>query len=307
MGLGDLDAAERDLRSAETLLADEAGSKQALPLATLRAGLAMWHRDPAGARAAVRRGLRAAERGCDDVWLLAPLIWHGLRAEAEAVADGGSADEEAIGALTATRAQLRKECTDAAPQIQDVVQGYELLDDAELTRLAGRSDAGAWRCSAEYWEQRQHPYPAAYARLRQAEALLYERSRSRGAADALTRAYRTARDLWAGPLAAQIETLAARARIRLEDQPRRPPAPERSERKPGADALQMLTQREREVLAEVARGLSNREIGRRLYISERTAGVHVSHILAKLHARTRVEAAAIYLRSQQAGTTSSSS
>lgn len=299
MGLGELEAAQRDLRSAETLLADEAGSKQTVPLATLHAGLAMWHGDPAGARAAVRRGLRAAGRGCDDVWLLAPLIWHGLRAEAEAVADGRTADEVAIRALTTMRAHLRNECARAAPQIKDVVQGYELLDDAELTRLDGRSDAGVWRCSAEYWESRRHPYPAAYARLRQAEALLYERSRSRESGDALTRAYRAARDLSAGPLAAQIETLAARARIRLED-PGRRPAAEPGERRPGPDAP--LTRREREVLAEVATGLSNREIGRRLYISERTAGVHVSRILAKLHARTRVEATAIYLRSEQDGT-----
>jgi DNA-binding NarL/FixJ family response regulator len=100
-------------------------------------------------------------------------------------------------------------------------------------------------------------------------------------------------------LVAQIETLAARARIRLED-PGRRPAAEPGERRPGPDAT--LTRREREVLAEVATGLSNREIGRRLYISERTAGVHVSRILAKLHARTRVEATAIYLRSEQDGT-----
>jgi DNA-binding NarL/FixJ family response regulator len=48
---------------------------------------------------------------------------------------------------------------------------------------------------------------------------------------------------------------------------------------------------------EIAAGRSNREIGQHLFISERTVGVHVSRILAKIQARTRVEAASIYLRS----------
>ena len=59
----------------------------------------------------------------------------------------------------------------------------------------------------------------------------------------------------------------------------------------------MLTAREREVLAAVAEGLTNKEIGQRLFISERTIGVHVSHIFDKLQVRTRVQASAIFLRS----------
>ena len=59
--------------------------------------------------------------------------------------------------------------------------------------------------------------------------------------------------------------------------------------------LVMLTQREREVLAQVAEGRSNRQIARRLFISERTVEVHVSHILNKLSARSRVQAAAIFV------------
>lgn len=54
-----------------------------------------------------------------------------------------------------------------------------------------------------------------------------------------------------------------------------------------------LTPRERDVLELVAIGLSNRQIATRLYISPSTAGVHVSHILAKLGAATRTEATAI--------------
>jgi DNA-binding NarL/FixJ family response regulator len=65
----------------------------------------------------------------------------------------------------------------------------------------------------------------------------------------------------------------------------------------GAELLATLTAREVEVLAGVAEGLTNREIARRLFISERTVGVHVSHILDKLQVRSRVQASGIYLLS----------
>ena len=57
-----------------------------------------------------------------------------------------------------------------------------------------------------------------------------------------------------------------------------------------------LTAREREVLALVAEGYTNRRIADELFISDSTAGVHVSHILAKLGVESRTEAAAIAVR-----------
>jgi DNA-binding NarL/FixJ family response regulator len=57
-----------------------------------------------------------------------------------------------------------------------------------------------------------------------------------------------------------------------------------------------LTTREREVLALVAEGYTNRRIADTLFISESTAGVHVSHILAKIGVESRTEAAAIAAR-----------
>jgi NarL family two-component system response regulator LiaR len=65
---------------------------------------------------------------------------------------------------------------------------------------------------------------------------------------------------------------------------------------PSAPAEEPLTPREVEVLRWLARGLSNREIGEKLVISERTVGVHVSHILAKLHLANRMQAALYALR-----------
>lgn len=62
-----------------------------------------------------------------------------------------------------------------------------------------------------------------------------------------------------------------------------------SQAAPAASALARLTEREREVLALVAQGLSNEEIARRLYLSPLTTKTHVSHIMTKLGARDRAQ------------------
>ena len=79
-----------------------------------------------------------------------------------------------------------------------------------------------------------------------------------------------------------MELLAQRGRIE------RPAAPE-SAAEPGPAGL---TARELEVLALVARGLTNRDVGQALFVTEKTASAHVSNILSKLSVRSRVEAAA---------------
>ncbi|WAX59263.1 LuxR C-terminal-related transcriptional regulator [Jatrophihabitans cynanchi] len=57
-----------------------------------------------------------------------------------------------------------------------------------------------------------------------------------------------------------------------------------------------MTDREREVLALLVEGRTNRQIAQRLYISEKTVSVHVSNILAKLGVHSRNEAAAVARR-----------
>ena len=92
-------------------------------------------------------------------------------------------------------------------------------------------------------------------------------------------------ELGARPLREELETLARRARIELGQE-----APGEATN----TALEQLelTPRETEVLALLAGGLTNHEIGAELFISNKTASVHVSRILTKLSVRNRAAAAA---------------
>jgi DNA-binding NarL/FixJ family response regulator len=87
--------------------------------------------------------------------------------------------------------------------------------------------------------------------------------------------------LGARPLREAIEALARRGRIELEGTGRI------------VETSAVFTPREAEVLALLAQGRTNKQIGAELYISEKTASVHVSNILAKLEANGRTEAVAI--------------
>jgi DNA-binding CsgD family transcriptional regulator len=267
-------------------------------LLTLQAGLALWQGRHADARHAVHRGL--TETQSDDVCLLATLAWHGLRAEAEAHTSRTVAvDPAAVRRLREVVTRVARSSMTAVGPVRDAVAGYQALCDAEVSRLEDRGDPDVWARAAAVWDRRTHPYPAAYARLRQAEVLFGQRSRNATATAVLRRAFEMAQRLGARPLIAEIETVAARARVSLESQ--HSGAGMRVARAaPGTDGDEFtsLTAREREVLAAVAEGLTNREIGRRLFISERTIGVHVSHIFEKLQVHSRVQASRIFLRSR---------
>jgi len=91
------------------------------------------------------------------------------------------------------------------------------------------------------------------------------------------------------PLIEDFTGLARRARISLDTEPSAS-----SESKPGPAADRFgLTEREQQVLALIAEGRTNKDIAAALYISPKTAGIHVSHILDKLGVRGRVEAATL--------------
>lgn len=77
---------------------------------------------------------------------------------------------------------------------------------------------------------------------------------------------------------------------RLREQPEPRPAPEPERRSGSSAPLDQLTEREQEVFSLIAEGLSNAEIGERLFLSESTVKTHVGRVLAKLELRDRVHA-----------------
>jgi DNA-binding CsgD family transcriptional regulator len=159
---------------------------------------------------------------------------------------------------------------------------------AELTRVRGVPDSEAWATAAASWAALGRPHRAAYARWRQAEAFLSGGGRTGQARDSLRAALAGARDH--APLTAEIRSLARLARLDLRDDApvAEPPGP--------APAPYGLTDREMMVLGLLADGLSNVEIGARLFISGKTASVHVTNILRKLGVKNRTEAAALAQR-----------
>ena len=110
-------------------------------------------------------------------------------------------------------------------------------------------------------------------------------------AAAVQRGPAIAERLGAAPIAADAAALVRRARLDPRASAR--PAPRAGAAEPDELARLGLTGREREILRLVAAGQSNPEIARALFISPKTASVHVSNILAKLGVSGRVEAAAV--------------
>ncbi|TDD64329.1 response regulator transcription factor [Jiangella aurantiaca] len=153
---------------------------------------------------------------------------------------------------------------------------------AHLAGLDGPAP-DAWRAALDAVEATEGPVhlrPFAGYRLGEAYVLLGDRA---AAEEALRRAAGEADRLGAGLIRRWIDDLVRRARLGL------PPSPSG----PRDHAFPALTDREREVLRLVAAGRSNRQIGEELFISTKTASVHVSNILAKLGVSGRGEAAAL--------------
>ncbi len=148
---------------------------------------------------------------------------------------------------------------------------------AEHARLTGTADPAAWRRAAAELDY-GYRYELARARWRWAEALLATGDRD-GAREQAAAALSVAREIGARPLAGAVTDLARRGRLDL----------------PGVvtGPGDVLTGREAEVLGLVAEGLSNRQIGERLFISGKTVSVHVSRVLDKLGAGGRAEAVTI--------------
>ena len=264
------------------------------------AELATWQERFDDARRDVATGLELlAHTG--DPEMEARLAAVGLRAEADRAAararatSGPAARREDPGGVAAgLMARLDELAGTArirnAPATCEAFAAH-LTGRAELSRIAGRPDPDRWQQAVAIWNGIGFPYAAAYARYRGGEATLAVGGARDEAAAELRRSHDAATTLGARPLAVAIERLARRARFDLA----RSGPGDGSAAGDGARGP-VLTPREAEVLALVAEGLTNRQIGERLFISEKTASVHVSRLLAKLGAGTRGEAAAVARR-----------
>jgi DNA-binding CsgD family transcriptional regulator len=273
-----------------------------LPLAQLEILFALDADGPAAAVVATSRILDRFELSGSSPRYAWPVVAAGASAVLAAVRQAGGSHDE----------RLRDEAAGVAERLRTVAEKLEVFGPVQqanqLAVAAADADAfgelgaggkagtglgaggfgagaggllGAWDRVAEAWDGLSEPYPVGQALLRAAEAALACGDRD-GAAERLQRAASLAAELGAGPLGDRITLLARRARIRLA-----------GDDAPGDPVGTLgLTEREIEVLRLVAAGRSNREIAGELFISPKTASVHVSNILGKLSVASRGEAAA---------------
>ena len=279
VGQGRFDEAHRELGRARATVASSGSSASIGPYHAALAEMSIWEGRPEEARQVVTSGLRSI--GFDLRWL-GDLTLLGLRAAADAGEHGRRWAEQLNDDLTAAS---------SAPLAEGSVFEREtraalLSAEAELGRARGAPDDAAWAAAAAAWHELHEPYPEAYALYRRAEALLYGQDGRAAAADPLRDAWQLVSAMGAAPLLALVEDLARRARL---------PVGQGAPAAAGIDAY-ALTAREREVLALLARGYPDRRIAEALFISAKTASVHVSNVKAKLGVEHRAEAAAIGLR-----------
>jgi DNA-binding CsgD family transcriptional regulator len=295
---GDLDTAAGSAAAARAVLtAAPYKDQHHLPLALLDAELRLTAGDAAGAVAAVGDALDRFDAPVSSPRYVWPLLVVGARACAAAAPGrpGGPPGDEAPDAAAALMARLRGHA-DKLDSFGPVQHAHRLtftaqsLDtDAQLEILQKNANfherRRGWDEAAAMWGAVRQPYPEADALFRAAQAALAAGDRD-GAVGRLRRAAALAAGLRLGPLGDEIARLSRRVR------PGDDPAAGGAGGDAGLEPPLGLTARELEVLRLVAEGRSNREIAGELFISAKTASVHVSNILAKLGVGNRGEAAA---------------
>ena len=281
---GELERASAHVRSAEQLLPNDVFW---VSLKAPAAELALARDQPEEVRQMVDIGA-----GIPHVYaaFFTPLLVLAVRAEAELAQRARTdrdpaAEREAVTRAEALLGWARALTGPAAWPLgsppDDVLMEVKLCE-LETLRARGEDRADAWSTVAARWAERGRPYPAAYARLREAAAAVAENAPRVRVTEALASARATAVRLGAQPLLKQIELVSRRARVRHTEEERI---------LPGEAAG--LTLRELDVLRLIADGRTNPEIGKALYMSPKTASVHVSRILSKLGVKTRTEAAGV--------------
>jgi len=242
----------------------------------------------------------------DTMWWMAEAGLAALAAQAEHARAARASGDEIAGSTARIEGWLeeaRRQLDVAALPPLEWRVGYEALIAGHLARIYGNDDPSIWVEAAQHFPDRS--VEALTARYRQAEAMLATRASREAVREVVGGAHAIATDTGARPLAEQFEALARRARIELEPATADSVSPAGDEA-PGVEPVlsaghaalrgRGLSDREIEVLTLVAAGYSNGQIGERLFISTKTASVHVSHIMDKLGVSSRTEAATIGVR-----------
>ena len=276
---GDVSSAGVLLSTSASVLTGQDDVQHGTELSALQALLALRECRWSDARAAAREGLRVA-LSADNQHRASRVVSVGVRVEADAgLADGAVKAEEILAAGEAHLVALEADGALLLPR----TRRFMALARAERTRLSTPSP-GSWSAVAEIAAHDRHLL--GYARFREAEALLSSRGSRQQALTALTEAAAIASSLRAAPLAADVQALADRARLPLPTVTQAPASPD----------PHGMTAREAEVLTLLGHGHTNAEIAAELFISVKTASVHVSNILRKLGLKSRIQAAAVAQR-----------
>jgi len=271
---GDLDAAARTLAPAVERAAamDDAQFGANTRIRAAQLAIAAGHVDDA--RAHISAALAISDR-CDDMIYAPKACSVGISAEAA----GPAPDLGTVEALTTRLSGIEAMARSFGGQLLAEPAAFVAMANAEARELTGGPQPRAWQAATRAWDHCGDQYWAAVCRFKTADAVLRAKGDRSVAAQLAAEALAVARSLGAVPLVADVELLSRRGRLAAGSSP--------------SDALRRLglTEREAEVLGLLAEGRTNRQIGDALFISEKTASVHVTNLLRKLGVGGRAEAA----------------
>jgi DNA-binding CsgD family transcriptional regulator len=299
LGEGDEESALRCLEETEPLVAASSEPQWIEGFGSLAAEVRRRRHDLEDARAAIADALDRIELCTDDVFRVARVTAIGMAVEADMAQRARDLREKAQEKDAVARARIHMDRLRAVAESggRPVEGAWLAFGVAEYARARGKADPKAWVTAAAGWDGLNRPYRAVIARLRAAEAYVEQGDRD-AAAGVAAAGLKAARALGSKWLDAELTGLVGRARLdvalpALDGRGDGADGAHGPSEKPDVDDVFGLTPRERQVLALLAEGATNRQIGNALYMAEKTASVHVSRILSKLGVRTRTQAAAV--------------
>ena len=295
--LGRFEDADRNLAVVDELTAQSGDVQQRGGYHNLRAELLMTSGGSLDDAYAHLEQALALAAGTDDSWYRSEMCMLASRCLADARDDARSSgrafDLDKARLLAADHLVLAESLATAQLEhggaTSPVVLAGVATCRAEVSRLH-RPDPGAWTEAADAWAALADSHCEAYCRWREAESALAGSGGRPRADAALQRAWILVDRTGELPLRTRVEALARRARIALASEGR---GPDEGDGRASIGEDLGLTPREVEVLGQLAAGRRDAEIAESLFISKKTASVHVSNILRKLDVANRIEAGKI--------------